>query len=542
MSTICRRILSIPSSFSLIETPKNGRNYILSLFLTFLLLTLPSSRPSFSGKDSNQFFYVASQDFNDKDPNPTKNSEDDTSAFLPHLSFQPPFDTVGDDGKRLVGPGWSTNGETLVQQSFARLTPDRQSKRGSLWSTKAIGAREKFSATMKFRIHGQGKKFYGDGLALWFIQRPYNIEGKLHGIDPDFIGFGVIIDTFRNAEHGNSHKDVSIVWNNGTRSLDAITKYTAATTTTSPGSVEENIEGNSYNNRYGCDAKVRYHNERADFTVTNSSKVKVIYEDDPIPTITVHVDQKGDGKWTTPSCIEMTIPALAPFKGWISQAHIGISASTGQLADNHDVISLHTYSDTNFHAEADEVIIKPKFEPGQDLPIEARIGRIEEAISTVFAALEHIQHSHEYTEIAFQDHITNALKKLQLQESKLETRMSAVETEIKDEIEGSMENRLKTLERTMDSQLVRKVANMEQNISDRVARKVKKSQAKETTMDKKNGVIDFMSDEELELRLQKIEAKCNSAGGWRLYMFFIVLLYAGGCVVAYKKLKKSHIL
>jgi len=274
--------------------------------------------------------------------------------------------------------------------------------------------------------------------------------------------------------------------------------------------------------------------------------VKVIYEDDPVPTITVHVDPKGDGKWNTPSCIEMTIPALAPFKGWISQAHIGISASTGQLADNHDVLSLHTYSDTNFHSEADEILIKPKFEPGHDLPLEARIGRVEEAISTVFDALEHIQHSHEYTEIAFQDHITNALKKLQLQESKLETRMSAVETEIKDEIEGSMENRLKTLERTMDSQLVRKVANMEQNISDRVARKVKNSQSKESSYKDDKKIIDFLSDEELEVRLQSIEAKCNTAGGWRFYMFFymflIVIANMAGAYIGYNKLKKSHIL
>ena len=396
---------------------------------------------------------------------------------------------------------------------------------------------------MKFRIHGQGKKFYGDGLALWFIQRPYNIEGKLHGIDPDFIGFGVIIDTFRNAEHGNSHRDVSVVWNNGTRSLEAITKYTISSPSTSVANAEEDSEFSSYNNRYGCEAKVRYHNDRADFTVTNSSKVKVVYEDDPIPTITVHVDQRGDGKWATPSCIQMTIPALAPFKGWISQAHIGVSASTGQLADNHDVISVHTYSDTNFHSESDEVLIKPKFEPGQNLPMEARIGRIEEAISSVFDALEHIQHSHEYTEIAFQDHITNALKKLQMQESKLETRMSAVETEIKDEIEGSMENRLKTLERTMDSQLVRKVANMEQNISDRVARKVKSSEKKEAYKEKRNQeTINFMSDEELEVRLRELEAK---TGGWRWYINILFLLYIGGVVgafYAYKKLKKSHIL
>merc|ERR1712137_890190 len=118
-----------------------------------------------------------------------------------------------------------------------------------------------------------------------------------------------------------------------------------------------------------------------------------------------------------------------------------------------------------------------------------------------------------------------------MQESKLETRMSAVETEIKDEIEGSMENRLKTLERTMDSQLVRKVANMEQSISDRVARKVKSSEKKEAYKEKRNQeTINFMSDEELEVRLRELEAK---TGGWRWYINILFLLYIGGIVGAF---------
>ena len=97
---------------------KGRYSNVLPIFLALLLLVLSNDR----------FFYVSAQDSSAE----KKNSADDTTtALLPHLSFQPPFDTIGDDGKRLVGPGWSTNGETSVQQSFARLTPDRQSKRVS---------------------------------------------------------------------------------------------------------------------------------------------------------------------------------------------------------------------------------------------------------------------------------------------------------------------------------------------------------------------------------------------------------------------------
>lgn len=35
-----------------------------------------------------------------------------------------------------------------------RLTPDRQSKKGALWSHKPLGA-DQMTATLKFRIHGQ---------------------------------------------------------------------------------------------------------------------------------------------------------------------------------------------------------------------------------------------------------------------------------------------------------------------------------------------------------------------------------------------------
>ena len=32
---------------------------------------------------------------------------------------------------------------------------------------------------------------------------------------------------------------------------------------------------------------------------------------------------------------------------WSRRAHLGLTASTGQLADNHDVVSLSTYSESN---------------------------------------------------------------------------------------------------------------------------------------------------------------------------------------------------
>jgi mannose-binding lectin 2 len=53
----------------------------------------------------------------------------------------------------------------------------------------------------------------------------------------------------------------------------------------------------------------------------------------------LQIDARNTGEWT--KCV--TLNNLRLPVGWLEHAHIGLTASTGQLADNHDVISLATY-------------------------------------------------------------------------------------------------------------------------------------------------------------------------------------------------------
>jgi hypothetical protein len=129
-------------------------------------------------------------------------------------SFAAPFDDVGSSGKRMI-EGWTASGDTDIKQNFARLTTDRQSKRGTLWSKSPVGAFREISAILTFRISGQGKKLFGDGIGLWLTQFNRQQQGSLHGIDGKFVGVSVIIDTFKNVEHGGKHRDVTILVNNG---------------------------------------------------------------------------------------------------------------------------------------------------------------------------------------------------------------------------------------------------------------------------------------------------------------------------------------
>ena len=75
------------------------------------------------------------------------------------LSFAAPFDAVAATGDRQVSPAWRAHGSAAVHRNFARLTPDRQSKAGALWSAESVGA-DQATLELTFRISGQGQHFF----------------------------------------------------------------------------------------------------------------------------------------------------------------------------------------------------------------------------------------------------------------------------------------------------------------------------------------------------------------------------------------------
>lgn len=138
-------------------------------------------------------------------------------------SFQPPFEEIDTSGQRMVQHGWRVSGATVVNNNFARLTPDLQSKKGAIWSREPLDV-PSFSAVLKFRISGKGKDLFGDGMAVWLVQQGYYIEGDLHGFQDDFIGVGILFDTFKNTEHPEAHRDVTILINDGEKTWEMMTE------------------------------------------------------------------------------------------------------------------------------------------------------------------------------------------------------------------------------------------------------------------------------------------------------------------------------
>lgn len=76
----------------------------------------------------------------------------------------------------------------------------------------------------------------------------------------------------------------------------------------------------------------------------------------------VYIDAANSGEWE--SCVTVEDIGLPDY--WLNRAYVGITATTGALADNHDVISLKTYSDQAV-LEADEQAEKVQHPPAAAL-------------------------------------------------------------------------------------------------------------------------------------------------------------------------------
>ena len=218
-----------------------------------------------------------------------------------------------------------------------------QSKRGYAWHTDAMNM-EHFTVSTYFRVSGQGSSLFGDGFAVWLTTSNRYREGPLHGFSETFTGIGIVFDTFRNLESGHVHKDVAVIVNDGS----------------GPYKLDDGVEPQ------GCDGDFRYHEGRDDFNVHARSGAAITLNvragccvggaavhgecsgarrltrlgcvGSQKDVLTIRLDSKGDGNWK--ECVQSY---KIPIQGeWYRQLYLGVTASTGQLADNHDIIAMIT--------------------------------------------------------------------------------------------------------------------------------------------------------------------------------------------------------
>ncbi|OQR96578.1 lectin [Achlya hypogyna] len=392
------------------------------------------------------------------------------AAKMDALSFSGPFDKIDANGQRYVNGSWIYGGSTEVKKGFVRLTPDRQSKKGYLWNNERIG-RDTFSTILTFRISGQGKKWFGDGIGLWITTSDNYQYGDNHGFVGDFTGVGIILDTFVNPEHKGGHKDVSIQVNDGTKTLDVLNDET----------------------KIGCDAAVRYYEESDSFNPVHSAariKVKI----DEANRLRVDVDAKNEGAWTR--CYEGD---LALPRGWLARATVGISAATGGVADNHDVLKLSSYefADDPAITQADSDTLMHNLSKDYKKWLNEPTCTTDCQIAVLTKEIDNFRIESEHKLTDLKEKTANTIAKLREQEQSNEDRLQALYQKII---------------AVVDSSLSRKVLDSASQVKAKIDAKVK----------------DAPTD-----------------GSWKLPFFLLVIGLGVAWFFGYKKyqeLRKSHLL
>ena len=141
--------------------------------------------------------------------------------------------------------------------------------------------------------------------------------------------------------------------------------------------------------------------------------VKVAVDD---RKLSVFVDPRNRGEWE--ECVILDDIPLP--EGWAREAHIGLTATTGQLVDNHDIIrcvpfhccdvtyvwyltrvavsaSLVTYADASVVEHEEERRTKPLFELApKNMTVTERLSRLEATMNKVLNRLEYLDHHFEH--------------------------------------------------------------------------------------------------------------------------------------------------
>jgi mannose-binding lectin 2 len=138
----------------------------------------------------------------------------------------------------------------------------------------------------------------------------------------------------------------------------------------------------------------------------------------------LQVDSKNSGEWK--DCATVSDVGLS--ENWLVEAHIGFTGTTGQLADNHDILSLEAFSDDEIMQSVElNRTSKRHFNVGVGLPIEDRLLRLEEAVNNILEKLEYNDHHLEHELVSVDDHLKAMIGKLESKEDNSASRIADIE-------------------------------------------------------------------------------------------------------------------
>ena len=198
-------------------------------------------------------------------------------------------------------PFWETEGTTMPSEEMVRITPSLKSKHGSIW-TKFKTNFEWWEVEVWIRVTGRGR-LGADGLAFWFNEgRTPQVEPKVFGSADQWRGLGVFFDSFDNDGKGNNPYVMAMI-NDGSKVYDH----------DSDGS-QQQIGGclrDFRNKPFPVRAKIEYYKN--------------------VLTVMIH-----SGNTNNEDEYELCLRAENVFLP--QYGYFGLSAATGGLADDHDVL------------------------------------------------------------------------------------------------------------------------------------------------------------------------------------------------------------
>lgn len=211
---------------------------------------------------------------------------------------------------------WDYIGSTIITNSYVRLTPDHQSRKGAIWNTAPCLLRD-WELHVHFKVHGKGNDLFGDGFAIWYTKDRSEL-GPVFGNKDFFVGLGVFFDTYvnQNTRHSHGHPYISAMVSNGSLHYD-------------------HDRDGTHTELAGCESHFRQ--------TVHETYVAVRYERNKLK---VSTDIHGKNSWVT--CFEVNGVKLP------TGYYFGASAATGELADNHDIISMKLYDIGISHADEED--------------------------------------------------------------------------------------------------------------------------------------------------------------------------------------------
>jgi len=227
----------------------------------------------------------------------------DESLDIMRHSIKPPF-----AADRI--PFWNLGAGAFINRTgdndkpYIRITPAKQSRTGYLWNT-IKSMMIDWEVVLEFHVSSPLRHLGGDGFAFWYVEKS-EILGPVYGSMDFWNGLGIFFDTFNNDGRGDNPL-ISAMFNDGTQRFNPADDGMNQALAT-------------------CSFPFRNLPETAFAKITYTGNTLAMQ-------LALHRDQSGQPAFI--DCFRVNDVVLGVDK------FFGITAHTGDVADNHDIYSFN---------------------------------------------------------------------------------------------------------------------------------------------------------------------------------------------------------